>query len=130
MRLSPAITLRRLNSTRRSSTLVKGAYVERYCRILPEYVPWTITRWDILVRFPWDRAHVGAIKDSRNSKDSAMEKIRYFRDRGIKVTNHLGNIGREMSLLLKDVGEKRFNVRRAKDAGESDGVGVEGPDRL
>ena len=43
----------------------------------------------------------GAIKDSFDSKDETMHKIRAFRRANIKVLDHIGYIGDEMKELLK-----------------------------
>jgi hypothetical protein len=43
----------------------------------------------------------GAIKDSFDSKDETMHKIRAFRLANIKVLDHIGYIGDEMKELLK-----------------------------
>jgi len=44
----------------------------------------------------------GAIKDSRDSNDGAIDKIRAFRKAGIKVLDHIGYIGEEMRELLTE----------------------------
>jgi hypothetical protein len=48
----------------------------------------------------------GAIKDSTKSNDDTARKIRVFREEGIKVLDHIGNIGEEMRDLLKEFKQK------------------------
>ena len=43
---------------------------------------------------------IGAIKDSKDSKDDAIDKVRTFRKAGIKVLDHIGYIGDEMKELM------------------------------
>lgn len=42
----------------------------------------------------------GAIKDSPESHDAAIDKIREFKRAGIKVLDHIGYIGEEMKKLM------------------------------
>ena len=49
----------------------------------------------------------GAVKDSFDSKDATMDKIRAFRGANIKVLDHIGYIGDEMRELLKAFKERK-----------------------
>ena len=45
--------------------------------------------------------HSGAIKDSEKTGDGTANKMRAFREKGIIVLNHIGNIGDEMAESLR-----------------------------
>lgn len=60
-----------------------------------------IIRWVILVRSLRTLLTEGAIRDSANSKDETKDKIKAFRNAGIKVLDHIGYVGEEMAELLR-----------------------------
>lgn len=66
-----------------------------------DYARGFTVRWVILVHSCLIRLNAGAIRDGSKSTDDTAQKIKIFRQAGIPVLNHIGNIGEEMRDLLK-----------------------------
>jgi hypothetical protein len=70
--------------------------------------------WDILVWRCSRLLIIGAIKTSPTSDDTTSYKIVAFRKAGIKVLDHIGYIGEDMRVLMKEFKQKKKNELATK----------------